>query len=64
MAPKTSYTDQPQVNDADFRQAEKDWYSFVAQMTEKLSEIDDTVPELPVKDVVGETTVPKSRNSL
>ena len=40
-------------NDAEFRQAERDWYSFVAKLTEKLTEIDDTVPELPVKDVVS-----------
>lgn len=41
------------VNDPEFRQAEKDWFSFVEKISEKLSEIDDTVPELPVKDVVG-----------
>ena len=39
-------------NDAEFRQAERDWYSFVAKLTERLTEIDDTIPELPVKDVV------------
>lgn len=41
------------VHDAEFRQSERDWYSFVERLTEKLVEIDDTVPELPVKDVVG-----------
>ncbi|TKA69863.1 hypothetical protein B0A55_08920 [Friedmanniomyces simplex] len=40
------------MNDAEFRQAEKDWHSYVEQLTERLVEIDDTVPELPVKDVV------------
>lgn len=40
------------VHDAVFRQAEQDWYSYVDKLTEKLIEIDDTVPELPVKDVV------------
>lgn len=40
------------VHDPDFRQAEKDWYSFVEKLTERLVELDDTVPELPVKDVV------------
>ncbi|KAK5691354.1 hypothetical protein LTR17_025661 [Elasticomyces elasticus] len=40
------------VNDAEFRQAEKDWHSFVEKLTERLGEIDETVPELPVKDVV------------
>lgn len=39
------------VHDALYRQAEKDWHSFVEKLTEKLTEIDDTVPELPVKDV-------------
>jgi len=41
------------VNDAEFRQAEKDWHSFVEQLTERLAAIDDTIPELPVKDVVS-----------
>lgn len=43
------------VHDADFRASEKDWHSFVENMTEKLIEADDTVPELPVKDVVRRT---------
>jgi hypothetical protein len=41
------------VNDAEFRQAERDWHSFVDKLTAELIEIDDTVPELPVKDVVS-----------
>jgi hypothetical protein len=41
------------VHDPDFRQAEKDWFSFVEKLTERLVEIDDTVPELPVKDIVS-----------
>ncbi|KAK5175235.1 uncharacterized protein LTR77_000372 [Saxophila tyrrhenica] len=40
------------MHDPDFRQAEKDWFSFVEKLTEKLTEIDDSVPELPVKDVI------------
>ena len=39
-------------NDPDFRQSEKDWFSFVEKLTEKLVEIDETIPELPVKDIV------------
>jgi hypothetical protein len=39
------------VHDLDFRQAEKDWFSFVEQLTEKLTKIDETIPELPVKDI-------------
>ncbi|CZT24595.1 uncharacterized protein RCC_10320 [Ramularia collo-cygni] len=41
------------LHDAEFRQAEKDWHSFVEKLTERLVEdVDDTIPELPVKDVV------------
>ncbi|CAK4031512.1 Hypothetical predicted protein [Lecanosticta acicola] len=39
-------------HDAQFRQAEKDWHSFVETITGKLVELDDTIPELPVKDVI------------
>ena len=43
----------PIVNDVEFRQAERDFYSFVEALTERLTQIDDTIPELPVKDVVS-----------
>lgn len=43
------------MHDAEFRQAERDWHSFVTALTEKLIEVDDTIPELPVKDVVSPT---------
>ncbi|KAF4549863.1 Hypothetical protein D9617_19g101680 [Elsinoe fawcettii] len=39
-------------HDPDFRQAENDWKSFVEKLTEKLTEVDDEIPELPVKDIV------------
>ena len=39
------------VHDADYRQAKKDWDSFVESLTEKIIEKDDTVPELPAKDL-------------
>lgn len=42
------------VHDPDFRQSWKDWESFVETLTEKISEIDETVPELPPKDLVCE----------
>jgi hypothetical protein len=45
-------TNQDSVHDPDFRQSEKDWHGFVEKLTERLVEIDDTVPELPVKDIV------------
>ncbi|KAI4190438.1 MAG: hypothetical protein L6R41_000818 [Letrouitia leprolyta] len=41
------------VHDADYRQSKKDFDAFVEKMTEKLVEIDETVPELPPKDLVG-----------
>ena len=41
------------MNEAEFRQAERDWYSRVEKITEQLTDIDDTIPELPVKDVVS-----------
>ena len=40
------------LHDKDFRQSEKDWRSFVEVLTEKLIEKDETIPELPFKDVV------------
>ena len=39
-------------HDPDFRQAERDWKTFVESMTQKLMDIDDTIPELPMKDIV------------
>lgn len=40
------------VHDADFRTSWKDWESFVEALTEKIVEKDDTIPELPPKDLV------------
>ncbi|MCJ1252077.1 hypothetical protein MMC30_009315 [Trapelia coarctata] len=40
------------VHDADFRQSQKDFDSFVESLTEKIIEQDDTIPELPSKDIV------------
>ncbi|KAL8946232.1 MAG: hypothetical protein Q9222_007347 [Ikaeria aurantiellina] len=39
------------MHDADYRQSKKDFDSFVEKMTEKLVEIDETIPELPPKDL-------------
>ncbi|KAI9809098.1 MAG: hypothetical protein M1825_002387 [Sarcosagium campestre] len=39
------------LHDVDFRQSEKDFDSFVDELTQKLIEKDDTIPELPVKDL-------------
>jgi hypothetical protein len=40
------------VHDADYRTALKDWETCVGVLSEKLAEVDDTIPELPVKDLV------------
>lgn len=40
------------AHDPDYRQSWKDWESMVESLTEKIGEIDDTIPELPPKDVV------------
>jgi len=40
------------MHDPDYRQSWKDWQSFVETLTEKISEIDETIPELPPKDLV------------
>jgi hypothetical protein len=42
------------VHDPDYRTAQKDWASFVESLTQKIIEVDETVPELPVKDVVSQ----------
>lgn len=41
------------ANDPDFRQSEEDWKSFVECLTQRLVQADETIPELPVKDVVS-----------
>ncbi|KAJ9239255.1 hypothetical protein DTO166G5_2424 [Paecilomyces variotii] len=40
------------AHDADYRAAKKDWDSFVDSLTEKVIEKDETIPELPAKDLV------------
>lgn len=40
------------AHDADFRQSWKDFESFVEALTEKIAEVDETIPELPPKDLV------------
>ena len=40
------------VHDPDYRQSQKDFNSFVEQLTERIIEVDDTIPELPPKDLV------------
>ncbi|KAL4883854.1 hypothetical protein BJY04DRAFT_183368 [Aspergillus karnatakaensis] len=40
------------AHDADYRTSKKDWDSFVQTLTEKITEQDETIPELPAKDLV------------
>ncbi|KAK6373874.1 hypothetical protein LTS17_007843 [Exophiala oligosperma] len=40
------------MHDPDYRQSWKDWESFVETLTERIAEIDETIPELPPKDIV------------
>ncbi|KAK4217217.1 hypothetical protein QBC37DRAFT_415156 [Rhypophila decipiens] len=39
------------TNDEEFRRSLKDWESYVMTMTEKIMAADETIPELPFKDV-------------
>jgi len=39
-------------HDAPFRQAEKDFQTFVEKLGNKICKIDPTIPDLPVKDVI------------
>ena len=48
---KNNDRDWLKTHDADYRQSLKDWQSFVDEFTPKLIEKDDTVPELPHKDL-------------
>ncbi|KAH7064997.1 hypothetical protein B0J12DRAFT_613008, partial [Macrophomina phaseolina] len=40
------------MHDPDYRTSLKDFNSFVEKLTEKVIEADDTIPELPIKDIV------------
>jgi hypothetical protein len=41
------------AHDPDYRNATKDWNTWVSSLSEKISEQDETVPELPPKDLVS-----------
>lgn len=43
------------MNDPEFRQAERDFKSFIESLTPKMSEADETIPELPFKDIVSQS---------
>ena len=40
------------VHDPDYRTSWNDWVTFVESLTEKIIEKDETIPELPPKDLV------------
>ncbi|KPM36633.1 hypothetical protein AK830_g9931 [Neonectria ditissima] len=40
------------LHDPEYRRALKDWESFVICATETVADVDETIPELPVKDVI------------
>ena len=44
-------------HDPDYRTSLKDFDSFLQALTEKIIELDETVPELPVKDIVSRIMV-------
>lgn len=41
----------PIAHDGEYRRALKDWHSFVEETTMTIIDVDETIPELPVKDV-------------
>lgn len=46
------------VHDPDFRVAFQDFTTFAGKVSEKIIEADETIPELPVKDVVSTHPTP------
>ncbi|KAA8643446.1 DUF2461 domain-containing protein [Aspergillus tanneri] len=40
------------AHDADYQVSKKDWQSFVECLSEKISGVDSTIPELPAKDLI------------
>lgn len=46
------------MHDADYRQSQKDFNSFVETLTGMIVEKDDTIPELPCKDLVCISILP------
>lgn len=41
------------MHDPDYRVAVQDFHDFIGKLSEKIVEIDETIPELPVKDIVS-----------
>ena len=47
------------VHEVDFRTSEKDFDSFAGCLTEQIIDKDETIPELPVKDIVRLSVIPE-----
>lgn len=41
------------MHDPDYRVAVQDFNNFIGKLSERIIEIDETIPELPVKDIVS-----------
>ncbi|KAI9788845.1 MAG: hypothetical protein M1816_006509 [Peltula sp. TS41687] len=48
---KNNRRDWLKMHDVDFRTSEKDFDSFAEAVTEKIIEFDETIPQLPIKDI-------------
>ena len=42
------------VHDPDYRASLQDFTTFLEKLSERVSECDNTIPELPVKDIVSD----------
>lgn len=51
------YANQSAAHDADYRASKRDWDTFVESLTERIIEKDETIPELPAKDLVSSVLV-------
>lgn len=48
------------VHDPDYRVAVQDFNEFIGKLSETIIEIDETIPELPVKDIVSNIQRPRA----
>lgn len=51
------------MHEPDYRASLEDWNSFAEALTSKLTEIDELIPELPIKDIVGHLQNLKHRHA-
>lgn len=43
------------MNDPNYRASQNDFNSLVESLTQKVVSVDETIPELPIKDIVSTT---------